>query len=207
MPRRKSQRLAELSAMPHVFLEPETSPTLRSFAGQKPLVLDLGCGRGDTTVAMATADPSRHYLGVDLKGARLHRGAEAALKSGLTNVAFAVFSILHLERALPKPRGVEAWIFFPDPFLKTRAAKHRLTSPAYLRAYRRLLQEGATVHLKTDSLFMFEYTLRTLGREGCVLLDSVPDLPTPKEGEVQSAYESKFRREGRAIHYLSFQVH
>lgn len=197
--------------MPHVFVWPDESPRLRQFALERPLVLDLGCGRGDSTVAMAEVDPHRHYLGVDLKGARLHRGAEAAHRNGLANVAFAVHSILELDRVLPEQVCVEGWLFFPDPYPKQRATKHRLISPAYLEAYKRLMQPGALIHLKTDSLPLLEYGLRLLARHGCTVLEVTRNLPPCSHDHgfraVQSAYETRFRREGRAIHYLSFQVH
>jgi len=211
MPRRKKQRIGELAGMPHVFVWPEESPELRDFALCRPLVLDLGCGRGDTTVAMAELDPERHYLGVDLKGARLHRGAEVARQSGLANVAFAVHTVLELDRLLPEQVCVEGWLLFPDPYPKQRASKHRLISPGYLEVYRRLMRRGARIHLKTDSPLLFEYGLRTLRRQGCMVHDVVRDLPPSAESgclrAVQSAYETRFRQEGRAIHYLSFEVH
>ena len=211
MPRKKSLRVAELTRMPNVFLPPQAPEgALKDFATRRPLVLDLGCGRGETTVGMAARDPDRHYLGVDLKAARLHRGAEAAGRLGLTNVAFAVLSILKLQEVLPERICDEGWLLFPDPFIKQRAAKHRLTSPAHLAAYRRLLRVGASLHLRTDSLPLFEYSLRAVQQAGFSVRTAATLLPPyPEEGvgpPVHSKYEARFRREGRALHDLVFRV-
>jgi tRNA (guanine-N7-)-methyltransferase len=212
MSRKKSVRVAQLGQMAHVFVRPQEPDALAlsDFATGKSLVLDIGCGSGDTTVAMAAADPGRHYLGVDLKGARLHRGAEAAARLRLTNVAFAVISILDLPQLLPEHACVEAWLFFPDPFLKRRAAKHRLTSPAYLSAYRRLLRAGARLHLRTDSRALFEYSQKSLKEAGFTVCQAVTLRPPYDESgpwpEVPSRYESRFRKEGRDLHGLIFQV-
>jgi tRNA (guanine-N7-)-methyltransferase len=213
VPRKKKSRVAQLAGMPHVFVKPHESgaQTLREFALARPLVLDLGCGRGETTVALAERDPERHYLGVDLKAARLHRGAELAHRGRLANVAFAVLSILHLDKVIPDRTCHEGWLFFPDPFLKQRAVKHRLVSPAYLDVYRKLMREGARLHLKTDSRSLFDYSLRELGRAGCRIHEAVENLPAEKGGTsfrgIESTYETRYRLLGRAIHYLSFQVH
>ncbi len=212
MPRKKALRVAELSAMQHVFLRPHdgSSASLLEYVAAKPVALDIGCGSGDTTVALAAADPSRLYLGVDLRGARLHRGAAAAARLGLTNVAFTVAPILALAKLLPDGIGDEGWFFFPDPFLKRRAAKHRLTAPAHLSAYRRLFRAGARLHLRTDSAPMFEYSRRTLERAQFTLCRAVTSAP-PYEGTeltppVLSRYEARFRAQGRTLHVLEFQV-
>lgn len=212
MPRKKSLRVAALAAMHHVFFRPHEGPRdgLLEYVAGKPLVLDIGCGAGDTTVALAAADPTRLVLGVDLRGARLHRGAEAALRLGLPNVGFTVAPILKLAELLPEGLGEEGWMFFPDPFLKQRAAKHRLTAPAHLAAYRRLFRRGARLHLRTDSRPMFEYSRRMVEKAHFKLCRSEIALP-PYEGTrdalpILSRYEARFRAEGRTLHYLEFQV-
>ena len=212
MPRKKALRVAELSALPRVFLRPDrgSSASLLGCLGEKPVALDIGCGSGDTTVAMAAADPSRLYLGVDLRGARLHRGAIAAAALGLPNVVFTVAPILALAALLPEGIGDEGWFFFPDPFLKQRATKHRLTAPAHLSAYRRLFRPGARLHLRTDSAPMYEYSKRSLQSARFTLCRSLTSRPPYSETEIAppvlSRYEARFRAEGRTLHVLEFQV-
>jgi tRNA (guanine-N7-)-methyltransferase len=180
------------------------------FAKPQPLVLELGCGRGEATVAMARSDPDRHYLGIDLKGARLHRGAEAAGQQQLGNVAFVVISIKDLGRLVPEGGCHEAWMFFPDPFAKRRKTKHRMTSPDYLRVYRQIMAPGALLHLKTDVSDLFEYSLTTLEREGCVIHRAATNLAEdecdPFPLAVRSDYELRFRAEHRPIYYICFSV-
>lgn len=212
MARKKTLRLAELADMAHVFIWPRIGweSALVEFVGGHRLVLDIGCGTGDTTVALAAADPSRLYLGVDLKGARLHRGAEAARRAGLTNVAFTVAPVRVLSEILPKATCEEGWLFFPDPFLKRRAVKHRLTAPAHLAGYRGLFREGARIHLRTDSRTLFEYSRRTLEAAGFSLCRAETSVPPYTLAEahpaIHSRYELRYRSEGRTLHFIEFQV-
>jgi tRNA (guanine-N7-)-methyltransferase len=198
--------------MPHVFSDAtlEQSGIATCFARGQPLVLELGCGRGESTVAMAQADPQRNYLGVDLKGARLHRGAAIAGQRNLDNVAFTVLSIKDLDRFVPEGGCQEAWMFFPDPFAKRRKTKHRMTSPDYLRVYRRIMAPGSRMHLKTDAADMYDYSLTTLEREGCMIHRTETNL-SAEESEpfplaIRSDYELRFRAERRPICYLCFSV-
>lgn len=212
MPRKKVLRVAALADMPNVFLRPHerSALALLAYLSEGPAVLDLGCGSGDTTVALAERDGARRYLGVDFKGARLHRGAEAALRLGLANVAFVVAPLLSLVPLLPEGRFDEGWLFFPDPYPKRRAAKHRLTSPVYLAAYRRLFRPGALLHLRTDSQLLFDYSRLTLGRFGFAVEHKRTSRPPYAEPELPPAppsrYESRFRAEGRTLHFIDFQV-
>jgi tRNA (guanine-N7-)-methyltransferase len=212
MPRKKTIRAAALAGMPHVFIRPGSAtcaPLLEFVAGGR-MALDLGCGSGDTTVALAARDPARRYLGVDLKGARLHRGAEASLRLGLANVAFLVAPLLSLAALVPEGTFDEGWLFFPDPHPKRRAAKHRLTSPVHLAAYRRLFRRGASLHLRTDSEALFEYSRIMLQRSGfAVQRESTCAAPYPETEPPTtspSRYEARFRALGRTLHFIDFQV-
>jgi len=141
MTRKTTKRLAELPSMPNVFTPPEMAARgglSYCFDGKRPVVLELGCGRGETTVDMAAADPDRNYLGVDIKGARVHRGASAALERDVRNVAF-LYSVVEQVALLACGEPIdEIWIRFPDPFPKPSKANRRLTSPRYLELYRRM---------------------------------------------------------------------
>jgi tRNA (guanine-N7-)-methyltransferase len=212
MRRRKTRRLAELAGMPNV-VEADAPDArgvvMRCFDRARPLVLELGCGRGETTVARAEADPQRNFVGVDVRGARLHRGAELAGARGVRNVAFLRSTVQRLPDLLGDTRAEEAWLLFPDPFPKRRYTRRRLTSPAFLNIYRDILQPGAHIHLKTDDVGLFRYTLQTLAAAEARIQQRCEDLPAATlRGPlmIQSAYESKFRAEGRRIHYLCFSL-
>ncbi len=213
MPRKTTKRLDQLPDMPNVFTPREMAARgglAHCFDAQRPLVLELGCGRGETTVDMAAADPDRNYLGVDIKGARVHRGASAALERGVRNVAF-LYSVVEQVALLACGEPIEEiWIRFPDPFPKPSKANRRLTSPRYLELYRRILAPGGRVHFKTDSETLFGYTLEVLDQEKARIhsidenLADVAGSPAPLA--IQSSYECKWRAEGRTIHYVCFSL-
>jgi tRNA (guanine-N7-)-methyltransferase len=212
MRRRKTRRLAELAGMPNVI--EANAPDSRGAVGRyfdraRPLVLELGCGRGETTVTRAEIDPLRNFVGVDVRGARLHRGAELAGARGVRNVAFLRSTVQRLPDLLGETRAEEAWLLFPDPFPKRRYAPRRLTSPFFLEIYRAILEPNARVHLKTDDAGLFCYTLQTLTEAEARIHQRCDDLPTasvPDPLMIQSSYESKFRAEGRKIRYICFSV-
>ena len=212
MSRKKTKRLAELPGMPNVFTPDDVrrqGGITVCFAQPQPLVLELGCGRGETTVEMARRDPGRNYLGVDIKGARLHRGASAALSLGVTNVAFLNAVVEMLPEVADNARCETIWLLFPDPFPKPSKARRRLTSPKYLDLYRRLLGPGSRVHLKTDEGRLFDYTLDTVARSGGRILqriDALEENGADTLVNLQSAYEKRWRAEGRTIGYLCFSL-
>jgi tRNA (guanine-N7-)-methyltransferase len=213
MKRRKSRRIAELAGMPHVF---EGSELVRGgglehcFDRARSLVFEFGCGRGDTTVLRAAANPERNFVGVDLRGARLHRGAEMARDQGLRNIAFLHSNVETLPDLMSESRAEEAWLLFPDPFPKRRYARRRLTSPCFLDIYRTILKPGAPIHLKTDDSGLVRYTLKTLSEQEARIHERCDDLPAEESSTdplmIQSVYERRFRADGCHIHYICFSL-
>ena len=132
------------------------------FKNDNPITLELACGKGDYTIALAEKHPDKNFIGIDMKGPRLWSGCVAAQERGLDNVAFLRIEILNLALYFAKGEIDEIWITFPDPFLKNGSYNKRLTASRYLAAYQQVTKAGATIHLKTDSTPLFEFSLRSL---------------------------------------------
>ena len=186
------------------------------------LTLELACGKGEYALALAQRYPDRQFLGIDIKGERLWRGAKEALELGLTNLHFLRVYIDHLELYIPAGTVDEIWIPFSDPYLKQGKESKRLTSPRYLAEYRRVLRSNGRVHLKTDSPELASYTREQI-QHG--LAGSVVDIPDVYDGttlndgrneegsedgiptevrSVKTYYEKKHIASGRTISYISF---
>ncbi|MCI2107381.1 MAG: tRNA (guanosine(46)-N7)-methyltransferase TrmB [Bacteroidales bacterium] len=147
------------------------------FAKAQPIVLELGCGRGEYTIDLSRRVPSRNYIGVDIKGARLWQGAKYAVEHDLPNVAF-LRTRIELIEAFFAPREVsEIWLTFSDPQLGS--ANKRLSSPVFLEKYRKFLAPGGRIHLKTDSRFLYEYTKAVAQANGLNILAATTDLYNP----------------------------
>jgi tRNA (guanine-N7-)-methyltransferase len=179
-----------------------------------PLVLELGCGRGEYSVGLAQLRPDRNYVGVDIKGARIWRGAKTAQELGLANVGFLRTHVDHILRCFGPAEVDEIWLTFSDP--QIGKARKRLTSPLFLERYRQILKPGGLIHLKTDSPLLYEYTLEQIADQHLPLHESsaqvhaelVPRV-TPEEQAVlniRTWYERTWLEEGRTIHYLRFGV-
>ena len=181
------------------------------FGNTNPIVLELGCGKGEYTLALARRNPHINYIGIDIKGARFWRGAKTALEEGLNNVAFLRIQIELIEHCFDHGEVAEIWITFPDPQIKYKRTKHRLTHRAFLEKYQRILKEGGLVHLKTDSAFMYAYTLGLLhGLDQEVLYahhDVYNNAYSPEiVTAVQTFYESQYLQRGFPITYLKFRL-
>lgn len=177
------------------------------FRNGNPVVLELGCGRGEYTVALASREPGKNFIGVDIKGARMWRGAKTATEEGLTNAAFLRSRIEFIEWAFAPEEVSEIWITFPDPQMKSE--NKRLTSPAFIERYRKFLKPGGIIRLKTDSSFLYEYTLDFVNsRDDLTLLEANDDIyGTGRADEILSVktrYESHFLALGSKIHLLVF---
>ncbi len=181
------------------------------FCNDRPIVAELGCGKGEYSVGLAQRFPENNFVGLDIKGARFWRGAKTALEKGLNNVAFVRSQIELIEHIFAKGEVDEIWITFPDPQIKPKREKHRLTNAVFLNRYKRILKENGTLHLKTDSEFMFGYTqglLTGLGKEVTYAHQDIyknHDLKGPLT-EIQTFYEKQFLAEKKPITYLKFKL-
>lgn len=180
------------------------------FKNDNPIVLELGCGKGEYTVNLAKRYPDKNFIGIDIKGARFWRGAKTAVEENLLNVAFIRTQIELVDLIFDEGEVDEIWITFPDPQIKYRRTKHRMTNPDFLQKYRKILKPDGVVNLKTDSEFMHGYTLGVLGalNEHIELSQhdvygdqSMPDDVT----SIQTFYEKQYLEEGKKITYLRFR--
>ncbi len=180
------------------------------FHNDRPIVIELGCGKGEYTVALAERDPERSYIGIDIKGARMWRGAKTATERHLANVGFLRTRIEFINSLFGEGEVSEIWITFPDPQLKTRRAAKRLTSPEFLARYARLLAPEGKIHLKTDSKHLYAYTQAVIDRFGLPCSVANPDIYGTGYADevlsVKTAYESRFLKMGLPITYTCFSL-
>ena len=181
------------------------------FKNENPIVLELGCGKGEYTLALARQNPDLNYIGIDIKGARFWRGAKTALEEGLKNVAFLRTQIELIEYLFDKEEVSQIWITFPDPQIKFKRLKHRLTNPSFLQKYQEILTNEGVVHLKTDSEYLHGYTLGLLQEGGHDILYAHHDIyrnpHAPLEATLtKTFYEQQFLEQEKAITYVKFRT-
>lgn len=181
------------------------------FKNDNPIVLELGCGKGEYTVELARQNPDKNFIGIDIKGARFWRGAKTAIEEGLNNVAFVRTQIELIEHVFETSEVSEIWITFPDPQIKYKRTKHRLTNAEFLQRYKNILKDSGIMHLKTDSEFMHGYTLGLLHGEGHEVLYAHHDIYkneySPKEVTgIQTFYEKQYLEKGKPITYIQFKI-
>ena len=179
------------------------------FGNSNPIVLELGCGKGEYTVGLARKNPNVNYVGIDIKGARFWRGAKTAVEDGLQNVAFIRTQIELLEYVFAENEVSEIWITFPDPQYKFKRTHHRMTNPTFLRHYQQVLKPSGVVHLKTDSAFLHGYTLGVLDGWGITPEMAHHDIyqyvHAPEDViDIQTFYEQQYRDRQIPITYLKF---
>ncbi len=181
------------------------------FKNDNPIVLELGCGKGEYSVELARRYPNTNFIGVDIKGSRFWRGAKTAVEENIPNVAFLRTQIELIENCFAENEVDEIWITFPDPQIKYKRTKHRLTNEIFLAHYKNILKPEGVINLKTDSEFMHGYTLGLLHGAGHKVLyanhnvyrnDGAPEVVT----EIQTFYESQYLEQSKPITYIKFQL-
>ena len=202
MSKGKLQKFAEMETFSNVYQFPYSALKDSEFAmrgrwrddcfcNQNPIVLELGCGKGEYTVGLAKLYPEVNFIGVDIKGARMHTGAKQALEEGLKNAAFLRTNIEIIDRFFAPGEVQEIWLTFSDPQMKN--PRKRLTSTFFMERYRRFLADGGLVHLKTDSNFLFTYTTCMVERNRLIL-------------SIQTYYEAQWIERGLNIRYMKYRL-
>ena len=181
------------------------------FKNDNPIVLELGCGKGEYTVGLAKRFPNKNFIGIDIKGARFWKGAKTAIEEELPNVTFIRTQIELVDHIFGAEEVSEIWITFPDPQIKYKRTKHRMTNTEFLKRYKHILKPDGTVNLKTDSEFMHGYTLGLLHGLGLEVLYANHDVykneGSPKEVlEIQTFYENQYLEKGKPITFIRFKV-
>jgi tRNA (guanine-N7-)-methyltransferase len=223
----KREHFAELKAFRHVF-EPHIKEAIAGnnelqgswgsfFGNDNPISIELGCGKGEYTVGMAQMYPNRNFIGVDIKGARIWRGAKTVEEEGLKNAAFLRTRIEFISTFFSKNEIDELWLTFSDPQMKDGREKHRLTHPRFLDIYRKIVIPGAWIHIKTDSRFLADYTLEILKEQKINVDFFAFDLygddwnrlgaADKKHMELKTFYEQKFLDKKVPINYIRFQLY
>ena len=181
------------------------------FGNNNPIIVELGCGKGEYTIALARKNPNKNYIGIDIKGARFWRGAKTAIEKKLENVAFVRTQIELVDFIFAQNEVSEIWITFPDPQIKYQRTKHRMTNASFLKKYHTVLKEDGIINLKTDSEFMHGYTLGLLQGAGHEILYANHNVynneGAPKEViETQTFYENQYLEIGKWITYIQFRL-
>jgi len=181
------------------------------FENKNPIVLELGCGKGEYTVSLAKKYPSKNFIGIDIKGARFWRGAKSSIEENLKNVAFLRAQIELIDLCFSKNEVAEIWITFPDPQIKYKRTKHRLVTEDFLKKYQRILNDDGIMHLKTDSEFLHGYLLGILHEGEHTVLYANHDIynsssPPDEAIAIQTFYENQYLEKNKPITYLKFRT-
>lgn len=178
------------------------------FGNDNPITLELACGKGEYSTGLGRQYRNRNFIGVDIKGNRIYRGATTALQEGLDNVAFLRIHIGNIDSYFAAGEVEEIWIIFPDPFLKKES--NRLTHPRYLHLYEHLLKPGGRINLKTDSKELYDFTVETVAAQGCPVHENIVDVYGQGKNTgalgIQTFYEKMHLADGRTIYFISFSL-
>ena len=209
----KLRRFAEITAFENV-IELEDGKILKGrwaeqhFKNNFPLILELGCGKGEYTVNLARLFPEINFIGIDYKGNRIWRGAKTAMEENIPNVAFLRIQIENLTDYFSENEISEIWVTFPDPQPQVSREKKRLTSPRFLNMYKLVLQEKGPVHLKTDSDLLHAYTIQKIEELGLKIHARTEDLYNSQLVDevlsIKTYYEKKYLANDKNINYLKF---
>ena len=180
------------------------------FKNENPIVLELGCGKGEYSVSLAERYPEKNFIGIDIKGNRMWKGATDSIKMGLENIAFLRIRIENIEKCFSENEISEIWITFPDPQIKKRREKKRLTHPMFLKKYSSFLQKEGIINIKTDSQFLYGYTLGIIEGHKHKLLDCVEDIygvhQLRQDMDVKTHYEKIYLEKEAPITYTKFSL-
>ena len=178
------------------------------FGNINPITLELGCGKGEYCLGLGSRYPGRNFLGLDIKGDRIWKGAMQALEAGLSNVRFMRTRIDHITNYFAPGEISEIWITFPDPYLKKSKTRKRLTHPVFLQRYAQILQQDGLIHLKTDSDRLYDFTLEVIDILDLPLKQQISDLyrleSIPGNLDIRTYYENQHVSVGRLIKYVAF---
>ncbi|MCD7932883.1 MAG: tRNA (guanosine(46)-N7)-methyltransferase TrmB [Tannerellaceae bacterium] len=217
MGKNKLAKFEDMAGFPHVFEYPFARLQAegfelkghwneRFFKNNNPVVLELGCGKGEYTVGLARLFPDKNFIGIDIKGARMWTGAKDSLERGMKNVAFIRTSIELISSFFAPGEVSEIWLTFPDPQMKK--VNKRLTSTRFMSLYRQILAKEGIIHLKTDSNFMYTYTCEMVKANGFPVLFSTNDLYhsglVDEILSIQTYYEQQWLDRGLTIKYIKF---
>lgn len=217
MGKNKLSKFADMNTYPHVFQFPYAILQEKGFAlkgnwnrdffkNDNPIVLELGCGRGEYAVGLARQFPNKNFIGVDIKGSRMWSGAKESMESGVTNVAFLRTDIELIASFFAAGEVSEIWITFPDPQMKK--VRKRLTSTRFMELYRQILSERGLVHLKCDSDFLFTYTQLMIESNHYAVNVLTDDLYQSGMADdilsIRTAYEQQWLDRGKTIKYIQF---
>ena len=214
MARTKLKKIESVESFPNVFnyLNNATEKELRNYFGNNnPISLEIGCGEADYTIEMARLFPNKNFVGIDFKGARIYLGAKKAIDEKIDNAAFLWINAEHLDNFFVSEKVEEIFITFPEPHIKRRTERKRLTSPRFLKIYKKFLQTNGHVHLKTDDDFLYNYTLEVLSKGNYKVLFQSADLYSEENLDtvksIKTRYERYYLKDGRIIKYIEFLLH
>lgn len=180
------------------------------FKNDHPIVLELGCGRGEYTVELAEKYRQKNFVGIDIKGARLWRGSKTALENNMSHVGFIRTEIQWIEHFFAPGEVSEIWVTFPDPHLRKSKDQKRLTSERFLKKYANIISPGGIIHLKTDNEMLYNFTLETIAAHNYTLLAGTNDLYASSilddELSIKTTYEKIFTAKGFKICYVKFSI-
>jgi tRNA (guanine-N7-)-methyltransferase len=212
MGQKKLHRFAEIKHFENVFEYPENVQGTWNayFKNANPITLELACGKGEYTLGLARLYADRNFMGIDVKGNRIWKGAKTAIAENLHNAAFIRTQIDRIEEYFADGEASEIWITFPDPQLRISRIEKRLTHPKFLRKYRKFLQPGGIIHLKTDSPDLYVFTKTVIDLYGLILLEDNGDVyaspEISKELQIKTHYEGLDIAGSSKVHYLKFQL-
>lgn len=226
MAKRKLERFAAIETFSNVYQHFQTDEHVKDFEfkgkwgkevfkNQNPIVLELGCGKGEYTLGLAKEYTNKNFMGLDLKGNRIWRGAKTAIDENIENAKFLRCRIENIEYLFDRNEVDEIWITFPDPQPQKPRERKRLTSPNFIEKYRKIIKTDATIHLKTDSFPLYEYSLEAIKNIGGVInfstndLYAEPILPVFTDTSlkaIQTHYEKLFSQKGHKICYIQFKI-